>query len=153
MAGCCRSSHMPKERNHDPNLAHRKEQKKLEQKKLKKQRDERKEAQYRADPMVVQQEIDRLRHLTELRAEAGSDAKRERKIEELVQVKREAERRRAEQASEEAQFGPPLAYGGGANSAEVNLDISAITGRKRKADAEMPSSSSTNLKKEGTSCF
>ena len=76
-----------KERAHDPNQAHRKEQKKAEAKKLKKQRDERKEAQYQADPSQIEKDIQRLKHLEEFRAEAGSNAKRSKKIEELGEIK------------------------------------------------------------------
>ena len=119
-----------KERNHDPNQAYRKEQKKLEAKKLKKERDERKESQYSSDPAALQKEIDRLRHLTNLRAEAGTNAKMHAKIEELTAVKQEAERRRAEKAAQEMQFAPP-----GSSASSSTLDLSAITGRKRKAEA------------------
>ena len=65
-----------KERSHDPNQAFRKQQKKVEAKKLKKERDERKEAQYKADPKQIDKELFRLKHIDELRAEAGGAAKR-----------------------------------------------------------------------------
>ena len=127
-----------KERSFDPNQAHRKEQKKAEAKKLKKQRDERKEAQYKADPTQIDKELQRLKHLDEFRAEAGSNAKRTKKIEELTAVKKEAERRRAEDAAQQAQFAPPPSLGGGDGGGGGGLDMSAITGRKRKAEPPRP---------------
>ena len=165
-----------KERSFDPNQAHRKEQKKLEAKKvrlctsllrsilpakshswlfsplpmkscamlpdccccclqLKKQRDERKESMLNSDPAALQKEISRLEHQAEFRAEAGANAKRQRKIDELHEVKKEAERRRADQASE---FGPPLEQQAAmvqTYTSTGSLDLSAITGQKRKAAA------------------
>ena len=59
---------------------------------LKKQRDERKEAVFNSDPAALQKEISRLEHVAEFRAEAGSDAKRQRKIDALIEAKKEAEK-------------------------------------------------------------
>ena len=114
---------------------HRKDERKKELKKLKKQRDERKEAQYAADPVALQREIDRLRGLDTLRAEAGTNAKLKQKIEQLSEVKREAERRRSEAAAD-PEFAPPSGSSG-------FIDMSAITGVKRKHDAAAPSTSSS----------
>ena len=119
-----------KERSHDPNQSFRKEQKKQEAKKLKKQRDERKEAQYQQDPAQIAKEIAKLKHIDEHRAEAGGNSQRLKKIEELVEIKKEAERRRTETAANNAEFAPPPSQTGGGGG---GLDLSAITGRKRKA--------------------
>ena len=102
---------------------------------LKKQRDERKESMLNSDPAALQKEISRLEHQAEFRAEAGANAKRQRKIDELHEVKKEAERRRADQASE---FGPPLEQQAAmvqTYTSTGSLDLSAITGQKRKAAA------------------
>ena len=117
-----------KERSFDPNQAERKKQKQNEAKKLKKQRDERKEAQYKADPTQIEKEIQKLKHLDQFRAEAGSDAKRTKKIEELTDIKKEAERRRAEQAAEQAQFAPPPEQPGAASgSIDFNEFLQMMT--------------------------
>lgn len=116
-----------KERNHDPAGAQRKLDRKNELKKLKKQRLERKEQLFESDPKALKAEIARLKHLTELRAEAGTNKKMHEKIEELSAVLQEAERRRATREAEQPSHDFAPSYSGG------SLDLSAITGRKRKA--------------------
>ena len=99
----------------DPVSAHRKEEKKKLAAKIKKQRDERKEAQYKADPKALQSEINKLKSRQDLREASGTNAKIKAKIESLSTIKDESERRRKADAEEEAQR--PAAP-------EVTLDLS-----------------------------
>ena len=77
------------------------------------------------------------------RAEAGSDAKRQRKIDALIEAKKEAERRQRERASE---FGPPVEQAAMVQTYKStgSLDLSAITGQKRKLEPSHQASSSSS---------
>jgi len=113
----------------DPVSQHRKDEKKKLAAKMKKERTERKEAKFQTDPRALQLEIDKLRSTADLRQAGGSTAKMEAKIEELIAVKAESERRRAAEGLDED--AAPA-------QSEVTLDLSAITGVKRKARAPAP---------------
>eukprot|EP00962_Isochrysis_galbana_P000028 scaffold9_cov97-Isochrysis_galbana.AAC.1 len=114
----------------DPVAQHRKDEKKKLAAKMKKQRDERKEAKFQLDPKSLQAEIDKVRSHAELRQAGGSTARLQAKIDELTSIKEEAERRRAAQVESQ----PEAATAG---QREVSLDLSAILG-KRKAPAAAP---------------
>ena len=104
----------------------RREQKKVLAKKLKKERDDRKESKIALDPRVLQAEIDRLNGLQDLRESGGNNNRIIRKVEELTTFKQESERRRAEKGDTETDNAR------GSQAQEVFLDMSAITGIKRK---------------------
>ena len=112
----------------DPVSQHRKDEKKLQAKKMKKERTERKEARFNENPLTLQLEIDRLSNRAELLQAGGSTAKTQAKIEELIAVKVEAERRRAADAEANGDDAAPA-------QPEILLDMSAITGVKRKKPA------------------
>ena len=73
----------------------RKDEKKKLAKKIKKERDERKETKLNQDPQALKQELDRLRGVAQGREAAGSNAQMKRKIDELAAVHAEAEKRAA----------------------------------------------------------
>ena len=111
-----------KERSHDPAGAQRKLDRKNELKKFKKQRLERKEQLFESDPKALKAEIARLKHLTELRSEAGTNKKMHEKIEELSAVLQEAERRRAA-----GHAGPERRGEGGGGAARMMCPVAVTT--------------------------
>ena len=105
----------------------RKDEKKKLAKKIKKERDQRKEAKFEADPQQMKQEIERLRALTQTREAQGTNAQMKRKLENAIAIHAEQEKRQAAKKELQADFAPP----GQPAQQEQFMDISAITGIKQ----------------------
>ena len=73
----------------------RKDEKKKLAKKIKKQRDERKEARFDSDPNAIKREIDKLRSLGQTREAQGTNSHLKKKIDALSAIHAEASKRQA----------------------------------------------------------